>query len=140
MIGLDDPSTGFASNLVGMDGKVEFVEGSILDQPLVDRLIFGADAVVHLAARPSVPRSIEDPMVTDRSNVDGTVGILEAVRKQLSPPHVIFASSSSVYGANPSLPKHEDLATLPRSPNAASKLTAFVSRVGVAAILIRSLI
>ena len=83
-----------------------------------------AAAVVHLAARPSVPRSIDDPMATHRVNVDGTMNILEFARSQDCPPHIVFASSSSVYGANPTLPKRETLATLPRSPYAASKLTA----------------
>ena len=80
-----------------------------------------ADAVVHLAARPSVPRSIADPMASHLANATGTVEVLEAARRA-GDVHVIVASSSSVYGANPTLPKHEDLATLPLSPYAASKL------------------
>src|SRR5262249_38428039 len=77
--------------------------------------------VVHLAARPSVPRSIQDPMATHRVNATGTMEVLEAARRA-GRPHLIVASSSSVYGANPGLPKHEQLATLPMSPYAASKL------------------
>jgi UDP-glucose 4-epimerase len=80
-----------------------------------------ARAVVHLAARPSVPRSIADPVASHLANASGTVEVLEAARRAGN-AHVIVASSSSVYGANPTLPKHEDLATLPLSPYAASKL------------------
>jgi UDP-glucose 4-epimerase len=118
---LDDLSTGSLANLAGVD--VEFVEGTILDTAALDRCIEGADAVVHLAARPSVPRSIADPLATHRANVDGTVSVLEACRRA-GDPHVVVASSSSVYGGNPALPKHEELAPRPLSPYAASKLAA----------------
>ena len=77
--------------------------------------------MVHLAARPSVPRSLADPMATHAVNATGTMNVLEAARGS-GGPHVIVASSSSVYGANPALPKREDMATLPVSPYAASKL------------------
>jgi UDP-glucose 4-epimerase len=81
----------------------------------------GVDAIVHLAARPSVPRSLEDPMATHAVNATGTMEVLEAARRTGN-PHVIVASSSSVYGANPVIPKTEGLATFPMSPYAASKL------------------
>ncbi len=127
VIALDDLSTGTVSNLDEVDSeahdKVHFVFGSILDSDLVNELMRDTHAVVHLAARPSVPRSIDDPMATHRVNVDGTMTVLEAVRAQRARPYVVFSSSSSVYGANRTLPKHEALATLPRSPYAASKLT-----------------
>ena len=87
----------------------------------------GIDAVVHLAARPSVPRSLEDPWATHEANASGTLAVLEAVRRrepERRRPQVIVASSSSVYGSNPVLPKREDMATLPLSPYAASKLAA----------------
>jgi UDP-glucose 4-epimerase len=116
---LDDLSTGFAANLDGVD--VEFVEGSILDGDVVGRCAHRADSVVHLAARPSVPRSIEDPMASHLANAHGTMIVLEAARRA-GDLQVVVASSSSVYGANPVLPKHEDLATRPLSPYAASKL------------------
>lgn len=119
VIALDDLSTGNADNLAGLD--VMLIEGSILDPDALDRALDGAQAVVHLAARPSVPRSITDPMASHLANATGTVEVLEAARRAGN-PHVIVASSSSVYGANPTLPKHEDLATLPLSPYAASKL------------------
>ncbi len=118
---IDDLSTGYAANLDGV--PVELVEGSILDAGLVDKLVAESDVVVHLAARPSVQRSIDDPMATHRVNVDGTLNILEAARLRSTSPQIVFASSSSVYGANPTLPKDEGLACYPRSPYAASKLS-----------------
>ena len=119
MIALDNLFTGKADNLAGLD--VTLIEGSILDPAALDRALRDARAVVHLAARPSVPRSITDPMASHLANATGTVEVLEAARRAGN-PHVIVASSSSVYGANPTLPKHEDLATIPLSPYAASKL------------------
>ena len=116
---LDDLSTGFKANLDGLD--VELVVGSILDADLVRWLVEGTDSVVHLAARPSVPRSIQDPMASHLANATGTMTVLEAARLS-GQPQVIVASSSSVYGANPVLPKREDLASRPLSPYAASKL------------------
>jgi len=122
VIALDDLSTGFRQNLAGVDG-VELVEGSILDAELLDRVVAGADAVVHLAARPSVPRSLDNPMASHLTNATGTMEVLEAVRRH-GGPQVVTASSSSVYGANPTLPKREDMATQPVSPYAAGKLAA----------------
>jgi UDP-glucose 4-epimerase len=116
---VDDLSTGDIDNLRGLD--VTFVEGTILDAATLDRAFQDARAVVHLAARPSVPRSITDPVASHLANATGTVEVLEAARRAGN-VHVIVASSSSVYGANPTLPKHEELATLPLSPYAASKL------------------
>jgi UDP-glucose 4-epimerase len=119
---LDDLSTGRKDNLEGV-ADVELVEGSILDAALLDRLLEGTSTVVHLAARPSVPRSLADPMATHRVNVTGTMEVLEAARRR-GDTQVVVASSSSVYGANPALPKREDMVTLPVSPYAASKLAA----------------
>jgi UDP-glucose 4-epimerase len=116
---IDDLSSGARANLDGLD--LDFHEGSILDSATLDAALVGADALVHLAARPSVPRSIADPMRSHVVNATGTVEVLEAVRRA-GVGHVVVASSSSVYGSNPTLPKHEDLATLPLSPYAASKL------------------
>lgn len=115
---LDDFSTGTLGNITGID--VEVVDGSILDVELLDRLAKGADSIVHLAARPSVPRSVLDPRGSHDANVTGTLNVLEAARKYGS--HVIVASSSSVYGANPHLPKVETMAPQPMSPYAATKL------------------
>jgi UDP-glucose 4-epimerase len=119
VVALDDLSTGFLTNLDGVDA--EFVQGSILDPDTLDRCMEGASSVVHLGARPSVPRSVADPVASHNANATGTMNVLEAARKA-NGAHVVVASSSSVYGANPTLPKHEDLATRPMSPYAASKL------------------
>ena len=116
---IDDLTTGDRANLDG--APVRFFEGSILDRDLLDAAIVDADAVVHLAARPSVPRSVKDPVATHEANATGTLMVLEAARRA-GGPHLVVASSSSVYGNNPSLPKHEDLHTAPLSPYAVSKL------------------
>ncbi len=122
LVALDDLSTGHRQNLASVEGMT-FLEGSILDPDLLDEAFDHADTIVHLAARPSVPRSLADPMASHRSNATGTMEVLEAARRG-GGPHVIVASSSSVYGANPIVPKREDMATLPVSPYAASKLAA----------------
>ena len=119
---LDDLSTGFRSNLRLIPGA-SFVEGSILDVSLLEAAVAGVDSIVHLAARPSVPRSIAEPRASHEVNATGTLNVLEAAR-QAGNIHTVVASSSSVYGANPTLPKHEDLATRPVSPYAASKQAA----------------
>jgi len=116
---LDDLSTGSLANLADVD--VTFVEGSILDQELLGKTMAGVDSVVHLAAIPSVPRSIAAPRPTHEANTTGTLNVLEAARA-LGVDHVVVASSSSVYGSNPALPKREDAWTRPMSPYAASKL------------------
>lgn len=118
---LDDLSTGALSNLDGVD--VELHVGSILDSMLLDQVLRGADSVVHLAALPSVPRSILDPLASHHANVTGTVEVLEAVRRT-GVSHVVLASSSSVYGANPTMPKSEDMRPAPLSPYAVSKLAS----------------
>jgi len=122
VVAVDDLSTGRRDNLTGVAG-VELVEGSILDPDLLDAVTGDADVVVHLAARPSVARSVQDPMASHLANATGTVEVLEAARRGRR-PHVIVASSSSVYGANLALPKREDMVALPVSPYAASKLAA----------------
>jgi UDP-glucose 4-epimerase len=117
--GIDDLSTGDLGNLKG--AQITCIEGSILDPVALAEACEGADAIVHLAARPSVPRWLEDPVATHEANATGTLRVLEMAR-QLNDPLVIVASSSSVYGANPTLPKHEGLMLAPLSPYAASKL------------------
>ncbi len=116
---LDDLSTGRRDNIAGIE--VRLVEGSILDDAALDAAVAGTDAVVHLAARPSVPKSIIDPVASHDVNATGTLRVLEAMRRH-GVGHVVVASSSSVYGDNPTLPKHEDLPAAPLSPYAASKL------------------
>jgi UDP-glucose 4-epimerase len=115
---LDDLSSG---DLVNLDGvEVDFVMGSILDGDLLADLVAGTTTVVHLAARPSVPRSLTDPLASHAVNATGTLHVLEACRR--NKPHVILASSSSVYGNCQEPHKHEDLPTRPLSPYGASKL------------------
>jgi UDP-glucose 4-epimerase len=121
VVALDDLSSGDPRNLDGL--PVELVEGTILDPATLDRAFAGAGAVVHLAARPSVPRSLSEPVASHDANATGTLQVLEAVRRA-GAPQVIVASSSSVYGNNPQLPKHEELVTMPLSPYAVSKLAA----------------
>jgi UDP-glucose 4-epimerase len=116
---IDDLSFGFADNLDGLD--LTFIEGSILNEAVLESAVAGASAIVHLAARSSVPRSVAYPVAAHEVNATGTVRVLEAARK-VGNVHVIVASSSSVYGANKALPKHEGMVTRPVSPYAASKL------------------
>lgn len=101
--------------------RVVEIEGDLRDYDRVCRASEGVAAIVHLGALPSVPRSIADPLSTNAVNIDGTLHVLEAARAN-DVGHVCVASSSSVYGANPILPKTESLATLPLSPYAVTKL------------------
>lgn len=117
---LDDLSTGSVDNLAGMD--VDLVAASILDGPALSSAVGRVDSVVHLAAIPSVPRSVAAPAPSHDVNATGTLRVLEAARS--TGAHVTVASSSSVYGANPNLPKRETLMPRPRSPYAVSKLAA----------------
>ncbi len=119
---IDDLSTGFKSNLDGL-GHVQLVQGTILDPDLLDKTLVGAEAIVHLAARSSVPRSLDDPVATHAANATGTLEVLEAARRA-GGPYLVLASSSSVYGSNPAQPKSEDLRPMPMSPYAVSKLAA----------------
>ncbi len=114
----DDFSTGLESNLAGLDVRV--IVGDLVDPISVQQAVEGADAIVHLGARGSVPRSVEHPVATHEVNATGTLNVLEAARRQGA--HVVMSSSSSVYGANPMLPKVERTWTQPLSPYAASKL------------------
>jgi UDP-glucose 4-epimerase len=122
VVAYDNLSTGYRSNVADVPG-VDLVVADLLDPAVLSAAVLGADGVVHLAALPSVSRSIADPGATHDVNVTGTLNVLEACRSS-SVNHVIVASSSSVYGANPILPKREDLAASPVSPYAASKLAA----------------
>lgn len=119
---VDDLSTGVKENLTACPEAVLF-EGSILDADLLDTALEGVDAIVHLAAVPSVPRSIAAPMVSHEANATGTLQVLEAARRAGN-LYTIVASSSSVYGANRTLPKSEELRPQPLSPYAVNKLAA----------------
>jgi UDP-glucose 4-epimerase len=139
VVALDDLSTGKRCNLAGV--TAELVVGSILDRGLLADLVSTVDAVVHLAARPSVPRSLADPVASHEANATGTLYVLEACRH--AGTYVVAASSSSVYGSVECLPEHEDLPTRPLSPYAASKLAteayvlAYRSAFGVPALALR---
>lgn len=117
---IDDLSTGWMDNLAGLE--VEFLRGSILDPAILEAAGDQVTSIVHLAAIPSVPRSVAAPLPSHEANATGTVRVLERAREIGA--HVTVASSSSVYGANPQLPKTESMLARPRSPYAVSKLAA----------------
>jgi nucleoside-diphosphate-sugar epimerase len=120
---LDNLSTGRRSNLSSILREIELVEGDLRNLPAVSRAMRGCEAVVHLGAVPSVPRSIADPGTTHVANATGTLNVLIAAR-EAEASRVVFASSSSIYGAAPELPKREAVKPLPISPYAVSKLAA----------------
>jgi nucleoside-diphosphate-sugar epimerase len=122
---LDDLSTGKEENLAGVRDRVEFIQGSVTDLETVRGACRGVDYVLHLAARTSVPRSLKDPIETNRVNVDGTLNVLVAARDAKA-KRVVFAGSSSVYGETPTLPKIETMTPAPISPYGVSKLTGEV--------------
>ncbi|MGW4948421.1 NAD-dependent epimerase/dehydratase family protein [Actinoplanes sp. NPDC004185] len=117
---LDNFCTGDISNIASL--AVEVVKDTILSRDTVAELVSHSDAVVHLAAQPSVPLSVTDPLSSHDVNVNGTIGILEACREFHK--QFVFASSSAVYGNTQKLPSNEDDAALPVSPYAANKLAA----------------
>lgn len=123
VVAFDNLSTGRPENLEGT--KAELFEADLLDRAAVRAAASGCQSVVHLGARPSVPKSIHDPLASHQANATGTMNLLEAARLE-DVDHVIVASSSSVYGANPMLPKAESLKPSPLSPYAASKLATEV--------------
>lgn len=116
---IDDLSSGYLSNIKDLD--VAFFQTTILDAEGLAAAADSVDAIVHLAALGSVPRSINNPLPTHEANATGTLRVLEAARTNHN-AHVILASSSSVYGANPVMPKVETLQCMPMSPYAVSKL------------------
>ena len=122
VVAFDDLSTGRSENLQGTGASL--VVGTILEPENLDAVFTDADAVVHLAARSSVPRSFDEPRATVDVNVAGTVHVLDAVVRAGRGAHVVVASSSTVYGSNPALPKHEGLEPRPMNPYGISKLAA----------------
>ncbi|RZN15268.1 MAG: SDR family oxidoreductase [Methanosarcinales archaeon] len=116
----DDLSTGRAANVKNLD--MELVQGSITDMALLKENFIGVDFVFHQAALPSVQRSVDNPVLANEVNVCGTLNVLVAAR-DAGVTKVIYASSSSVYGDTPTLPKREDMKPDPRSPYAVAKLT-----------------
>ncbi|QOJ15532.1 MAG: SDR family oxidoreductase [Planctomycetia bacterium] len=118
---LDDLSTGRRANLADVGGELELIEGDICNPDAVARAVRGADVVFHLAARASVPRSVEQPRQSHDINVNGTFNMLMAAR-DAGVRRFVYSASSSAYGDTPVLPKREDMAPLPLSPYAVSKL------------------
>jgi nucleoside-diphosphate-sugar epimerase len=117
---LDDLSAGKEENLADIRNKITFVKGSIGDLEVVQKACHQADYVIHLAARTSVPRSVKDPIETNRINVDGTLNVLVAARDN-KVKRVVYAASSSAYGETPTLPKVESMDPKPISPYGVSK-------------------
>jgi len=115
----DNLSTGKRRNLDHISG-VEFVEGDLADEAFAGRAVTGMDYVLHQAAIPSVPRSVKDPITSNRANVDATLNVLVAAR-DAGVKRLVFAGSSSEYGNSPTLPKREDMAPAPLSPYALQK-------------------
>jgi len=118
---VDDLATGHKENLADLTDIVEIHEGTILDAALLGEAFADVDYVLHQAALASVPRSVKDPVASNAANVDGTLNVLVAAR-DAGVKRVVYASSSSVYGDTPVLPKHEDMIPTPQSPYAVSKL------------------
>ena len=118
---LDDWSTGSPDNLSGLEGSIEIIEGDIRDEATLVRATSETELVFHLAARPSVARSIAEPLTSHSVNATGTLAVLEAARAA-GVRRVVYASSSSIYGDTPVLPKDEEMPVNPLSPYAASKL------------------
>jgi len=118
---LDNFATGRRENLLDIWDDIELVEGDMQSYERVHNAVRGCQVVAHLAALPSVPRSVQDPLTSNATNVTGTLNVLLAAR-DADVGRLIYSSSSSVYGANPDLPKREEQPTLPISPYAVAKL------------------
>ncbi len=119
---VDNFSTGKRENIEPFLNRVEFIEGDLCDIEVAKKAVKDMDYVLHQAAIPSVPRSIEDPLKTNESNITATLNLL-LVSLEAKVKRFVYASSSSVYGNSPSLPKREDMPPEPESPYAVSKLT-----------------
>lgn len=121
--GIDNFATGRKENIEPFLSKAEFVEGDIRNAETLRKAMKGVDVILHQAAIPSVPRSVSDPVTTNDVNVNGTLNILNVAR-ETGVRRIVNASSSSVYGDSPTLPKNEEMSTNPLSPYAVSKLAA----------------
>jgi UDP-glucose 4-epimerase len=118
---IDNFLTGKRENLADFIQEIELIDGDIRDLGTCERVVDGVDYVFHQAALPSVPRSIADPVLTNAINVEGTLNLLVASR-EAKVKKVVFASSSSIYGNDPDLPKKEGKVGVPLSPYAVTKL------------------
>jgi nucleoside-diphosphate-sugar epimerase len=117
---LDDISSGKEDNLAEVRNKITYIKGSITDIEIVRKAMHEAEYVLHLAARTSVPRSVKDPIETNKINIEGTLNVLVAA-KELKVKRVVFAASSSAYGETPTLPKVETMEPQPISPYGVTK-------------------
>ena len=117
---VDSLVTGKRQNL-GHLPEVDFLHGDLADLDVARRAVAGADYVLHQAAIPSVPRSVEDPITSNRANIDASLNLLVAAR-DAGVRRVVYAGSSSAYGNSPTLPKVETMPTAPLSPYALQKL------------------
>jgi UDP-glucose 4-epimerase len=120
--GIDNFSTGKRDNLAEIFDRIDFREADLSDLEALESACRGVDYVLHQAAIPSVPKSVLDPLGSNRANVDGTVHLLIAAR-DAKVKRVVYAASSSAYGDTPTLPKHEGMLPNPISPYAVAKLT-----------------
>lgn len=118
---LDDLSTGHRENIEEIGGDLDFIQGSVADEELLNKVLQDVEVVFHEAAIPSVPRSVEAPRQTHIASVDGTFSLLVAARDQ-KVRRVVYAASSSAYGDQPTLPKAEQMLPDPLSPYAVAKL------------------
>lgn len=118
---LDDLSAGKEDNLAEVRNKITFIKGSITDIETVRKAMHEAEYVLHLAARTSVPRSVKDPIETNKINIDGMLNVLVAAR-DAKVKRLVFAASSSAYGETPTLPKTEEMQPAPISPYGVTKL------------------
>src|SRR5260370_1696979 len=109
---LDDLSSGREDNLAETRNKITFIKGSITDIEVVRKAMYEAEYVLHLAARTSVPRSVKDPIETNKINIDGTLNVLVAAQ-ELKIKRVVFAASSSASGQSPNLPTVDTMQLLP---------------------------
>ena len=119
---VDNLSTGKRSNIAHLP-SVEFIEGDLADLQVAQRAVQGIDYVLHQAAIPSVPRSVDDPITSNRANIDASLNILVAAR-DAGVKRLVYAGSSSAYGNTPTLPKVETMTAAPLSPYALQKLVA----------------
>ena len=121
--GVDNFATGRRENLSEVLGRMDFREADLLDLNAMHKACEGVDYVLHQAAIPSVPKSVLDPIASNRANVDGTLNLLVAAR-DAKVKRVVYAASSSVYGDTPTLPKHEAMPPNPISPYAVAKMAS----------------
>jgi UDP-glucose 4-epimerase len=121
--GIDNFATGKRENIAEIASRIDFREADLLDAEAMKKACVGVDCVFHQAAIPSVPKSVLDPIGSNRANVDGSVNLLVGAR-DAKVRRVMYAASSSAYGDTPSLPKHEEMTPNPISPYAVAKLAS----------------